>query len=124
MRTIIAGSRSIEDYDALKKAVLHASGIWGSPTVIISGTARGVDRLGERWAEEHGVPVVQYPAEWGKYGRGAGVVRNREMAADADYAVILWDGVSNGTHNMVTEMAKLGKPVHKTTLPTPQEDGP
>ena len=98
MKTIIAGSRSIEDFYLIDKAVL-ASGF--EITEVVSGNARGVDRLGEQWALEHRVPVTKFPAEWDTYGKSAGMVRNAEMATYADAAVILWDGVSVGTSHMV-----------------------
>ncbi len=58
------------------------------------GTARGVDTLGERWAINHNIPVHKFPADWGRFGRAAGMYRNAEMASYADGALILWDGES------------------------------
>lgn len=80
-------------------------------TEVVSGTARGVDRLGEWWAEEHHIPLIQFPPNWESYGKGAGMVRNKEMAYYADALIAVWDGKSKGTKHMVDVMISLGKPV-------------
>ena len=111
MKTIIAGSRSICDYNELLKVI--ASCPW-EITEVISGTAKGVDKLGERWAEENNIPCLRYPANWTKYGKSAGMIRNSQMADVADATIVLWDGVSKGTKNMI-ELSKkknLGLIIH------------
>jgi hypothetical protein len=102
MRLIIAGSRDIVDYQIL---VIAMEKYKLSPDVIISGTARGTDKLGERWAKEHNIPVEKYPADWDTYGKSAGYRRNAEMANAADALLALWDGKSKGTKHMI-DLAK------------------
>lgn len=98
MRTIIAGSRSITNYKDIEDAV-YFSGIL--PTIIISGGAKGVDFLGELFSKNHGLPLEVFPAEWEKYGRGAGFKRNALMASKADALIAIWDGSSRGTKHMI-----------------------
>jgi len=74
-------------------------------TEVVSGCARGADRLGERWAEQNGIPVKRFPADWDTHGKSAGHMRNREMGLYADALVALWDGQSPGTRGMI-EFAK------------------
>ena len=111
MRTIIAGSRdggfALADVAAAVAAVAAVGGV----SEVVSGGARGVDRLGEAWAELHRVPVRRFPADWARFGRSAGFRRNLEMAAYADCLVALWDGRSPGTRHMVAAMRRAGKPV-------------
>lgn len=95
MKVIIAGSRGITDYAIVERAI-RESGF--QITEVVSGTARGVDRLGERWAAEHGIPVAPFPADW-KIGKNAGILRNAQMAEYAEAAIIIWDGSSNGSPN-------------------------
>lgn len=102
MRTIIAGSRTATNYDILPRAI--AAMPW-KPTVIISGSARGADVLGERWATENGIPLLRMPADWKTHGVRAGYLRNIEMAEKADALLALWDGKSPGTAHMI-EIAK------------------
>jgi YspA, cpYpsA-related SLOG family len=98
MRVIVAGSRTITDMIAVEEA-MELSGF--EVTSVVSGTASGVDKLGERWAKNHGVPISQYPANWNLYGKSAGYKRNVEMALNADSLVAVWDGVSKGTRHMI-----------------------
>ena len=76
--------------------------------VIISGHAKGVDMMGELYAQKNNLACEIYPAEWDKYGRSAGPRRNEQMAQVADKVVVFWDFKSRGTKNMI-DMAKKYK---------------
>jgi hypothetical protein len=102
MRTIIAGSRDIYDYKYLCECLKDLD--W-TITEVISGTARGVDRLGEQWAQKQQIPIRRFPADWNQYGKRAGYIRNAEMAKNAEALVVLWDGKSPGTKSMI-QLAK------------------
>ena len=105
MRTIIAGSRGITDYAEVCRAV-RDSGI--HITTVVSGGARGVDRLGERYAREHGIPLEVYRADWERDGKTAGYLRNDVMAYVSDALIALWDGQSRGTKHMVDISKRKG----------------
>lgn len=110
MRTIIAGSRGVTDVRVVEQAVRDC-GWW--PSTILSGAARGVDRLGEQWAGLYGLPVEQYPADWnGPLQRGAGHARNAVMAQHAEALVAVWDGSSPGTRNMIETAQQMGRRVY------------
>ncbi|MFA5623272.1 MAG: DUF2493 domain-containing protein, partial [Candidatus Dojkabacteria bacterium] len=110
---IIAGSRGITDYEEVKQAYIQAD----LPIrTIVSGKANGVDTLGEKLAKELKVPVLEYPADWDKYGKSAGYVRNKEMAVVADALIAIWDGESKGTKNMIDIMRYMGKKVFIRTV--------
>lgn len=102
MKLIIAGSREFTDYPLLKKTLVP---ILSYITEIVSGTARGADQLGEQFALEHDIPIKKFPADWDKYGKPAGYIRNTQMAEYADALVAFWDGKSAGTNHMI-ELAK------------------
>ena len=105
MKLIIAGSRSFRDYPLLKaslsklfyKVMVHGE----APTEVVSGTARGADRLGERWAKERNISVTRFPANWKDHGSAAGHIRNQDMASYADALIAFWDGASPGTRHMI-----------------------
>lgn len=98
MKTIIAGSRDCTDKQELLTALANCK--W-KPTTVISGTARGADRLGEIWANEFNIPCELFPAEWDRYGKSAGYRRNEQMADNAEALIALWDGTSKGTKHMI-----------------------
>lgn len=104
MKTIIAGSRNIVDQEIIEKAV-HESKF--QITEVVEGGAKGVDTLARIWAEENRLPVREFKAEWRKYGKRAGPIRNRAMAEYADALIAIWDGNSRGTLNMIETAKKL-----------------
>jgi hypothetical protein len=77
------------------------------PTVVISGRALGVDRLGEEWAKKNNIPIEWYPANWDRDGKAAGPLRNVRMAEKADALIAVWDGESRGTAHMISTARKL-----------------
>lgn len=107
MKVIIAGSRTILDFDKVLDAVMNAG---FDIDEVVSGGASGVDKLGEDWAAVNLTPIKRFTPEWTVYGRAAGPRRNRQMAEYADALVAIWDGKSRGTLNMIEEMKRLGKP--------------
>lgn len=109
MRIIIAGSRNCQNYNELLKAIA-ASGF--KPNVVISGTARGIDRMAERWAIRHNISVERYPANWEKFGKSAGYIRNAQMIKKAEALIALWDGKSKGTENIINLARKAGLVVY------------
>lgn len=109
MKVIIAGSRNIDDYKLVVDTI-SKSGY--NITEVVSGTAVGVDRLGEQWARANDVPVKEMPADWMRHGNSAGPQRNRAMAEYADAAIIIWDGQSRGTRNMIENMIRRKKPYY------------
>ena len=111
MKTIIAGSRSITDFSIVEE-VVEKSGWKNKITEVVSGCARGVDKLGEMWARNHGIPVKRFPADWDKHGRSAGYRRNIDMAKYGDALVAVWRSNSKGTANMVNTMKRLDKPIY------------
>jgi hypothetical protein len=112
VKVIIAGSRDIDDFRWVKPAVI-ASGFLIDE--VVSGGARGVDKLGERYSrEELGKEPKVMAADWDRYGsRGpnhAGNVRNRQMGDYAEALLALTMGTS-GTADMIKYMKSLGKSV-------------
>ena len=118
MRVIIAGSRSITCYEKVKKVLDSINKYFQNNITeqniseVICGGAKGVDSLGKRWAEENKIPVKMFPANWDKYGKSAGYIRNKEMVEYADEAIIFWDSISKGTKHTIDLADKKGIPSH------------
>ena len=121
MKLIIAGSRNLHGKYLVQAAIdlckiPLAKGLTLEPNTVcevVSGGAKGIDTAGEDWAYWNGeIPVKEFPANWDVCGKSAGHIRNKEMDNYADELLAIWDGHSKGTLHMITEMQKLGKPVH------------
>lgn len=107
MKVIIAGSRGFEDYNFLRwncDEILN----FQKEVEVVSGTANGADKLGEKYATDNGYPIKRFPAEWEKYGKSAGYRRNEEMAKYADALIAFWDEKSKGTKHMIDLAKRYG----------------
>ena len=51
---------------------------------IVSGGASGADTLAHVWADALGYEFIEFPANWKKYGKSAGMIRNRKMIDETD----------------------------------------
>lgn len=104
---IIAGSRDFFDYDLLsKKCDYLLQNHKDKEITIVGGLASGADTLGEIYAIDKGYEFLGYQANWDKYKKFAGHLRNQEMAnciKEKDYkgCICFWDGSSKGTFDMM-----------------------
>lgn len=96
----IVGSREYADLDAVRTYVRDLVCYVGA-RLIISGGARGVDRVAVATAKQHGGMTKVYPADWQRHGKRAGFIRNQQIVHNADKVVAFWDGKSNGTHHTI-----------------------
>lgn len=110
MKVIIAGSRTITGADVGERqgvfCRLHSTKF--DVTEVVCGEARGIDTLGKAWAIANGIPVASFPADWKTHRKAAGPIRNKEMAAYADALILIWDGVSRGSANMLASAKAQG----------------
>ena len=104
MKLLIAGSRSVTDFDFTPYVSTDTD-------LIISGGARGIDRIAERYADEKGISKLVLRPNYRLYGKAAPIKRNEVMVALADALIIVWDGVSRGTKYTLEYAKKKGKPV-------------
>lgn len=84
-------------------------------TIIVSGGARGVDRIAVEAADRRGMSVQVFHAEWDKYGKSAGMIRNQYIVDYADSITAFWDGISKGTANTIERAKRARKPVTVVT---------
>ncbi len=79
--------------------------------IIVHGGAHGVDEEAHYVAEELGFDVEVVPADWERYGRAAGAIRNREMVETCDHVVAFWNGISRGTESAIKAARAIGMEV-------------
>lgn len=110
MKICVLGSRSITNYKLVER-VIRDSGF--EITELVSGKCpKGVDHLGEIWATKHNIPIKYFPADWDKFGRSAGMLRNSQLIEYSDAVIIIHDGVSKGTKDSWTKAKKKGIPIY------------
>lgn len=107
MKVAIVGSRSASDYEAWKKLALGV--LPENTSMIVSGGAKGIDAFAARLAEELGLPLLEFKPDYGKYGRGAPLVRNTEIVNAADYVLAFPSGESKGTYDAIRKARKQNK---------------
>lgn len=113
VKAAIVGSRSFSDYDAMLRflgEITHKEGFRIS--TIISGGAQGADALAEKAAKEYGKGFVAFRADWGKYGKRAGIIRNEDIIKNCDVCFAFWDGQSRGTANDIELCKRYDKPCY------------
>lgn len=83
----------------------------GDEIIILSGHCSGTDAMAEKYATQNNLELEIYPAEWKRYGKAAGPMRNRLMVENSDYVIAFWDGKSRGTKSLIGYAEKFKKPV-------------
>lgn len=96
MRVLVCGGRDFDDY----KLMCDILSQWPIK-LLISGHAKGADRLAERWAIEEGIVKLVYPPLWQKYGKAAGPIRNQQMLDEGKPDLVIAFPGGRGTTDMV-----------------------
>lgn len=104
MKILIAGSRSITDFDLTEYIPEEA-------TLIISGGAKGIDALAEKYADDHKISKLILRPDYKKYGKAAPLFRNKQMVELSDMVIVIWDGKSRGTKYTIDYAKAKNKPV-------------
>lgn len=108
MKIAVVGSRNFNNYQLLKNTLDKYK---EKCELIISGGAKGADKLAERYAKENGFEIKIFKPDWKRYGKGAGLIRNKQIVENADLIIAFWDGKSKGTAFTVNYAQKSGKEV-------------
>ena len=114
-RLIVCGGVDFNDYSYLKNQLDRLIAYYENIR-LVSGHARGADTLAERYAAEKSIPIQVFPAEWNKYGKAAGPIRNRAMLEyakeETPVVAAFWNGKSRGTGNMLKQAKAAGAECH------------
>lgn len=104
-RVLVCGSRDWPDYHTIRIQLERLP----RGTTIIHGGARGADRMAGTAADALGFPVEVFEAEWDRYGRRAGIIRNREMLDQNPNLVLAFSlNYSAGTEHTIREAQDRG----------------
>jgi len=118
VRVLISGDREWSKRGIMETIFLGLYTQVGKQLIIIEGEARGADRMARDIAEIYLQPenILRFPADWTKYGKGAGPIRNKQMLVEGEPDLVLCfhDDIqsSKGTKNMAEQAEKAGVPVY------------
>ena len=120
MRVLVCGGRDFDDWELLKTNLQNRLAGHPRNLTIIQGGAKGADFLSKVWAKwitYHGwsVEVEEYPAEWKKYGKSAGHIRNTQMLVEGKPDVVFAFPGGSGTENMIRQAEKANIQVLRIT---------
>jgi hypothetical protein len=111
LKVLVCGGRNYTNRDEVYRALDNLSNMY--QVEVISGMAKGADTFGYDWAILSGYPVHEYPAEWSKYGRKAGPIRNQQMLTEGNPDLVLAFSGGTGTAHMTRISEEVGKEVWK-----------
>lgn len=114
MRVVVCGGRNFNDFYSLTMA-LNAIHLITPITELIEGGAKGADLLANVWATFKGIKITTVRAEWEKYGKRAGFIRNMKMAEMKPDCVIAFPGGA-GTQNMIHQARLRGIQVSEVVI--------
>lgn len=111
MRVLICGNRDYTQNTVIKEFIIEQQKTNGN-LIIIHGAATGADTIASNAAKSLGIPTESYPAQWDKYGRGAGPIRNQQMLDTKPDLVVAFThkplSESKGTKDMITRARRAG----------------
>ena len=107
MKVLICGSRGWTNEEYMRRVFKQL--LNKGMQTLITGGARGADKMAEKIATELGVPNIVIPAKWKEYGAVAGMIRNSEMLKlEPDLVVAFFLGATRGTRDTVHKAIKAG----------------
>ena len=110
MRVLVCGGRDFTDYVLVVETIMDIH-IDSAITCIIHGAARGADTEAENAARHIGIPTEVYPADWDKYKKAAGPIRNAQMITEGKPDLVIAFPGGKGTANMIKQAKDAGIPV-------------
>ena len=112
MRLLVCGGREYANRTNVYVTLDHLHRKRGI-TCIIAGAARGADSLAADWARSRGITLEEYPADWARFGKQAGPLRNTRMLDEGRPDGVLAFPGGTGTLNMVNQAFDRKIPVSK-----------
>lgn len=118
LKIAIVGSRSLEDYVFFRSRISYWIMFFQKEYKedldinIISGGASGIDSIASKYSFEYNYPLIEHKANWDRYGKPAGFIRNQQIAKECDILICFWDGKSKGAKNTYDIAKKKGRKVY------------
>lgn len=109
-KVAIVGSRNLSN-TLIKSQIIEILKSLNPEELVSGGAKSGADQIAEEISEELQIPIQIFYPDWDKYGRSAGIIRNKEIIQHSDAIIAVWDRESRGTRSSIQFANKLGKNV-------------
>jgi hypothetical protein len=126
----IVGSRTLNSKKHFKYMKKYIDGliviekfinVYEIKQIISGGCPEGGDRFAKKYAKYLDIPIFNYFADWNKYGKSAGAIRNKDIVKNSDKFIVFWDSQSKGTKITIDMIIKSEKELHLKLLPKEEE---
>lgn len=107
MKVLVRGGRNFEDFEHVQRELDHFHQQYHF-TELIHGCARGADTAAGRWARSEHIKVREFPADWKKFGKAAGHIRNQQMLQEGKPDIVIAFPGGKGTANMIRQAQDAG----------------
>lgn len=112
LRLAVVGSRTFTDQYVVYFFLHEYLDVFGTSLELVSGGCpSGPDNFAESFATSYNIPITVYPANWEKFGKAAGFIRNSDIVTNCDEVIAFWDRKSKGTFDTIKKARKQGKEV-------------
>ena len=103
MKVLVCGGRDFSSYEHIRLVLSNLD-----ISSMCQGGATGADSLAKKYAEENNIICTEFKAEWDKFGKAAGVIRNKQMLDEFKPDLVVAFQGGKGTNNMVEQAKKAG----------------
>ena len=111
MKLAVVGSRNFNKSNFAFAKIDELRKKYPSINTIVSGCARGADQIGLDYAEQNNLETMRFPADWDRFGKAAGMIRNSDIVKNADILIAFWNMMSPGTRDSINKAKKKKIPV-------------
>jgi len=105
----VVGSRNYINKQFIYKVLDKFISNLNLDVILVSGGARGVDTISKEYAISRNINIIEFKADWNKYGKSAGFIRNADIINKANIVFAFWDGKSSGTKDSINKSIKQNK---------------
>ncbi len=109
--SIIGGRSRFPSFREINQALKQAGISVQEITGFVSGGAKGADQSGAKWARAQGISVREILPDYARYKKGAPLVRNKQIAKEAEICLAFPSAKSKGTYHCIKQFETLGKRV-------------
>ena len=110
-RIAVTGGREFDDFELLDLALRAIKDILGTNVALAHGACRGLDIMAGEWVFNNDWWVAPFPANWKKYNKRAGNIRNQQILDEFNPDLVLSFPGGDGTFDMLKRAVTAHKAI-------------